>query len=978
MSSSWYMCKIVLSIVLGLGLMVVFLVVQVVNNDGLVFGYICVGVVVMVINFEIGLICMVIVDGNGNYCFVFLLVGWYMISVSQDGQVVVLVCNVIVVLGIIILVNFGFVEVIDLFIISVIGLVLLVIDVSFIELVIIVLCVELVCLLVDQNVVLVVLLVLGVVKGDVGFGGIFFGGLLIVENLFYVNGFNVIDFYNCNGFLEVLFVFYDQFQVKIGGYLVEFGCIMGGVVNVVVCLGINEFYVGIEIIMELGNWYLVVDDYYIVDGCCYFIVSCDMQLLIKINVWVFGFIVKDKLFFFVMYEVCGNMLCNINDVGMIIIDNCFGIGFWGIMVDWNVIDFNILLLMVFLNKNYNVGDVYVYDFDINMWGQCINQVFIDIGGCNWVLIWISYFINDLLMKLMYGCNECQLFICLQLDLDCNVVVVSDVLFNIDDLGVLLGCIISFIVYECNDICKQGCVDFEWILGDYLLCFGYDYENNMFDYVWYYVGLGEYYYNVYVVSVGVIIFNGVMLLVGYEGYVCVCCYEIVGIFIIVDLVYYFEDNWQVMLNLVFNVGLCNDSFDNQDVVGCSYIKMDCQIVLCLGFFWDMKGDGSIKLFGNFGCYYLLVVNVINIKQVGGLFDECIYYVFNGWNIQMLDGVEYVVFNFGFQLGNVDILQGDGMVGDLCLEVDKNMDLVYQDEVIFGFQQMLNVQWLWGVSVIYCWLYNVIDDMEISVIVQCGENGYIGWVMVNLGKKVIVWGDINCDGNVDGYFIVDMFKEGWVMYDVDGNYLGQCGWVKFKCIYGVFEFQFDCVWDDKWVFNVSYIIFWNCGNVEGLVNLDINFDDIGCIENFDDLWVNLGGDGYLFNDCWYQLKVCGIYVLILYWQFGGDLDVYFGGLIIGFGVGNFYDVINYYSYFICVQNCELLVFEDCVYECLLCGKYGCLLWIYNLGVSISYLWLFEGGNLCVKLVVYNLFNQQCMVQVDQDLQIDIFSFINFIFW
>lgn len=34
--------------------------------------------------------------------------------------------------------------------------------------------------------------------------------------------------------------------MKIGGYLVEFGCLMGGVINVIIKSGINEFKVGVN------------------------------------------------------------------------------------------------------------------------------------------------------------------------------------------------------------------------------------------------------------------------------------------------------------------------------------------------------------------------------------------------------------------------------------------------------------------------------------------------------------------------------------------------------------------------------------------------------------------------------------------------------------------------------------------------------------------------------------------------------------
>ncbi|MGN6236130.1 TonB-dependent receptor [Dyella sp.] len=974
MSSSRHMCKTALSIALGLGLMAAFPAAQAANNDGSVSGHTRAGAVVTVTNPETGLTRTVTADGNGNYRFAFLPVGRYTISASQDGQAVAPARNVTVALGTTTSVNLGSVEATDLSTISVTGSVLPVIDVSSTESATIVSRAELARLPVDQNVASVALLAPGVVKGDAGFGGISFGGSSIAENSFYVNGLNVTDFYNRNGFSEAPFAFYDQFQVKTGGYSVEFGRTTGGVVNAVARSGTNEFHAGTEITMEPGNWHSVADDHYTADGRRYLTASRDTQSLIKTNVWASGPIVKDKLFFFAMYEARGNTPRNTNDAGTTITDNRSGTGFWGTTVDWNVTDSNTLSLMAFSNKNHNVGDVYAYDFDTNTRGQRTNQVFTDTGGRNWALTWTSYLTNDLSMKLMYGRNERQSFTRSQLDLDCNVVAASDALLNIDDPGVPLGCTTSSTVYERNDIRKQGRADFEWTLGDHLLRFGYDHENNTSDYARHYAGPGEYYYNVYAASAGATIPNGATLPAGYEGYVRARRYEIAGTFTTVDSAYYLEDNWQVTPNLVLNAGLRNDSFDNQDAAGRSYIKMDRQIAPRLGFSWDMKGDGSTKLFGNLGRYYLPVANVINIKQAGGLLDERTYYAFNGWNIQTLDGVEYAVPNLGPQLGNVDTSQGDGTVGDLRSEVDKNMDPVYQDEAILGFQQMLNAQWSWGVSATYRRLHNAIDDMEISATAQCGENGYIGWVMANPGKKVTVWGDTNCDGNADGYLTVDTSKEGWAMYDADGNYLGQRGWVKPKRTYGALEFQLDRAWDDKWALNASYTISWNRGNAEGPVNSDTNFDDTGRTENFDDPWVNLGGDGYLPNDRRHQLKVRGTYALTPHWQLGGDLDVHSGGPITGFGVGNPYDATNYHSYFICVQNCESPVSEDRVYERSPRGKYGRLPWTYTLGASISYLRPFEGGNLRVKLAVYNLLNQQRTVQVDQDLQTDISSSTN----
>ncbi len=320
--------------------------------------------------------------------------------------------------------------------------------------------------------------------------------------------------------------------------------------------------------------------------------------------------------------------------------------------------------------------------------------------------------------------------------------------------------------------------------------------------------------------------------------------------------------------------------------------------------------------------------------------------------------------------MDTSQGDGKVGDLRSQVNKDMDQVFQDEAILGFQQMLDKSWSWGVSATYRRLHNAIDDMEISATGKCGANGYIGWVMGNPGKKNTVWGDTNCDGVADGWVTVDTAKEGWAMYDADGNYLGQRGWVKPKRTFTSVEFQLDRAWDNQWAFNASYTLSWNRGNAEGPVNSDTNFDDTGRTENFDNPWVNFGGDGYLPNDHRHQLKLRGTYALTPHWQFGGDLTVLSGGPITGFGVGNPYDATNYHSYYICVANCSSDRSEDRVYERSPRGKYGTMPWTYNLGASVTYLRsLGETGQLRVKFAIYNLLNQQRTVAVDQDLQTSI---------
>jgi outer membrane receptor for ferrienterochelin and colicin len=937
------------------------------NTDGSVVGRTAPGAVVTVRDAGNGFTRTVTADSKGNYRFGYLPIGHYTLESVKDGTPVAAPVGVNVSLGNATTVNIGEksgtteLEGVSVTASSVISAV----DVTSTESATNVSREQLARLPVDQNVQSVALLAPGVNKGNAGFGGISFGGSSVAENSFYVNGLNVTDFYNRNGFSEAPFAFYQEFQVKTGGYSVEFGRTTGGVVNAVTRSGTNEFKFGTEMTFEPSSWQAQSNNHYW-SGKRYLTSSEDKYTRSKINVFASGPIIKDKLFIFAMYEARGYTPQNTNDLGDTINLNDSDSGFWGTKIDWHINDKNLLELMAFSNKDKNVDSVYSYDLGTDQTGIKKDEIYSDTGGKNWAATWTSYLTDNLSMKLMYGRNERESFTRGLSDLECNPVATDgNELLNPPD-GVSLGCSTSTMVEKRNDIRKQGRADFEWTLGDHLLRFGFDHEVDTSDYSRKYPGPGGFYYTVDSIDTpGAPIENGAPVPPGYMAYVQARRYEIAGNFETTNSAYYVEDNWSITPNFLLNIGLRRDAFDNKGGDGKSYIKMDNMIAPRLGFSWDVKGDGTTKIFGNLGRYYLPVANVINIKQAGGLLDERTYYAFDGYQILDRNGAPYVIPKLGAQIGPVDDSQGDGTVGDLRSEVDHDMDSVYQDEAILGFQQAITDKWSWGVSGTYRKLHNAIDDMEISATGKCGPNGYIGWVMANPGKKVTVWGDTNCDGTADGWVNVDTSKEGWAMFDAEGNYLGQRGWKKPKRTFGSVEFQVDRAWDDKWAFNASYTLSWSRGNAEGPVNSDTNFDDTGRTENFDDPWVNLSG-GYLPNDHRHQFKLRGTYALTNHWQIGADLSVLSGSPLTGYGVGNPFDGQVYHSYFICVSNCADPHSENRVYEASPRGK-DRTPWTYDLGASITYLTpVSEKSNLRVKFAVYNLLNQQRILGVDQDQQ------------
>lgn len=928
-------------------------------------------------------------DAEGGYRFPYLPTGAYTVQSSRDGTPSGAPVDVRVGLGNASTVNLG-AGATNMAAIEVIGARgVQAVDVSSTESATNVTAEEIARLPVDRDVASVALLAPGVSQGGAGFGGLSFGGSSVAENSFYVNGLNVSDFYNRIGFSEAPFSFYKEFQIKTGGYSVEFGRTTGGVVNAVAKTGTNEFHYGTEFVWEPDSWQASRRDSYL-DGERYISRSQDFDDAMRLNLWASGPIIRDRLFFFAMYEGRRLRPEATGDDGESLTRSEADDGFWGTTLDWQVSDNNLLSLVAFSNRNRTLGNVYAYDYDGGEAGEQENTLFDDTGGRNWALTWSSYLTDSLSMKLMHGRNERDSKNSSPMDDLCNYVTAAAGVVN---PGIRRGCTTNASVYDREDQRKQTRADFEWSLGDHLLRFGADREANVSDLAQVYPGPGGVQYNVYTTTPGASIpsSGGGIVPPGYFAYVRARQYSVSGNFETTNSAYYLEDNWSVTDDLVLSLGVRQEGFDNKDAEGRSYIRMDDMWAPRLGFSWDMRGDGTTKLFGNAGRYYLPVANVINIKQAGALLDARTYYGFDGWETLVADGMPYASPILGPQFGFFDG-QGNGTVGDLRAEVDRDMDPVYQDEFILGFQQQLGASWSWGARGIYRELKNAIDDIEITATAACGPDGAMGYVMANPGEVATVWGDSDCDGTADGWIDIDTANEGWAMYDetftyerdADGdlgwtrtgsNYLGQRGYEKPRRDYKALELQADRAWDGSWALNASYTLSFSEGNAEGPVNTDTNFGDTGRTENFDDPWVNHRADGPLANDHRHQFKLRGTYALGEYWRVGGTLDARSGAPITAFGVGNPFDATAYHSYYICESQCappdgaaegDTWNSSQRVYSHSARGGEGRLPWTFDLGASVAYERDFGAAHFRAKLAFFNLLNQQRPVWVYQELE------------
>ncbi len=823
---------------------------------------------------------------------------------------------------------------------------------------------------VAQDLSSVALLAPGVIGGNSSFGGISFGGSSVAENSVFINGLNVTDFYRRQSFSSAPFAFFQEFQVKTGGYSVEFGRSTGGVINAVTRSGSNEFKSGVEFTFEPAAWRSKADDHQFdrVDGdgkpaTAIYKASHDTSSFMKANVWASGPLVKDKLFFFGMYEQRQGNYGNTNNAGTEWSRAKSDNGFWGAKLDWNITDDHRLELLAFSDEASTDNSTNQYDFNTRVIGDSMGTSVDDSGGKNGSLTYIGQFGENFTAKAMYGVNRSQALSASPADALCPQVLIDSsynaVYTAMGKPAVSCHPSGSTSVVNHHDERKVGRLDFEWALGDHLLRFGLDREEMTTDRTTHYPGPPGMRYSVFGTTPGSELDNGAVVPGGVNAIVMGRRRIDGGVFETTANAYYLEDAWSVTPNLVLNLGVRVDGFDNKTATGASFIKMDSLVSPRFGFSWDMKGDGSTKLSGNLGRYYLPVTNIINYNFAGGLIDERTFYALDGWRAATnpITGSGYMEPILGAQIGPVDDSY-NLPVDDLRQSVSRDLDAVYQDEAILGFQQMINQAWSWGVNATYRRMPNAMDDIRINAL--CGVRHGTLWPIANPGDKLTLWGTKDMGCAQDGWVTIDTSKEGYMAGGSDKI----MGYFKPKRTYKALEFQIDRAWDDKWAFNASYLWSKSEGNHEGPVNSDTNYGDTGMVQHWDHP-ANNQDYGPLFNDHRHQIKLRGSYKLNDMWSFGGTFTALSGGPITALGVawpGDSTGAASFVtegsgggSFWHCVKNCSG-PWDQREFEYAGRGWGGRMPWTYNLGANITWTLPVEGVDLKARLSVYNLLNEQ----------------------
>ena len=259
---------------------------------------------------------------------------------------------------------------------------------------------------VGRNTTAVALLAPGTVVGDGAFGNLpSFGGASVGENAYFINGMDVTNFRNGLGGSTVPFEFYKEFQVKTGGYGVEFGRSTGGVVNAVTKSGTNEWKFGAGIYYTSNKFRKTDPDVYRQDGTLFSSNSQDEGDSLTAYVEAGGPIIKDKLFIYALYEARDIERKNVITRGTELLDRKQTDPFWGIKLDWNITDNHKLEFTGWSDKREIEDTTFAYDLLTKEPGEKKGTAILSRGGKNAILKYTGYITPDFTLTAMAGVNK---------------------------------------------------------------------------------------------------------------------------------------------------------------------------------------------------------------------------------------------------------------------------------------------------------------------------------------------------------------------------------------------------------------------------------------------------------------------------------------------------------------------------------------------------------------------------------------------
>lgn len=318
-------------------------------------------------------------------------------------------------------------------------------------------------------------------------------------------------------------------------------------------------------------------------------------------------------------------------------------------------------------------------------------------------------------------------------------------------------------------------------------------------------------------------------------------------------FYLQDSWEVTDRLTLNLGVRNEAFENANVAGEVFVDIKDQWAPRLGATYDVFGDGDAKLFGFYGRYFLPVAVNTNQRLAGSEL-----FIRDTWNLDFsggandlnADGIDDATDEpiFYSQIGQSTLATGD--VKPIATQVDAQLDPMYVDEWILGYEQRIN-DWTFGIKGTYRDLGRAIDDVAIdaAVLDYCEAAGgglseaicYNVWygfhqyVLTNPGEDMTV--TLSGDD-------LSAATGGVITEDREITLTAaQLGYPEPSRTYKAVELTAEKSFDGLWGARFSYLWSDSEGNYEGALKSDNGQVDPGLSQDFDQPGLTDGAFGKL---------------------------------------------------------------------------------------------------------------------------------------
>jgi hypothetical protein len=778
---------------------------------------------------------------------------------------------------------------------------------------------------VQRDLASVALLAPGTSRGDYRFGGegnVAFAGSSIAENTSFINGLNTTNFRTGVGFSQVPFEFYDTLQIKTGGYSAKYGRSTGGVMNARSKSGTNDWDFGLNVYYETETdsspeTYLAAND-------------LDKDDTTNLDVFVSGPILKDRLFFYALYSDNAEDQRYAGITSERDFDYEVDEGFWGVKLDGYITDNHHVEYTAFSDKRDGIEGTFGFDPITRQRGSYLGDTTYKEGGDNWIASYTGDLTDSFQVSVSYGENEAN-------RTTQSATATVPVVYNYDGGFVAVGDWTSFFIEEGTDKREMSRIDFNWIVGDHDLSFGYDNETNTA--INFTVPSGGVYWlldasNVYNACTPAECPSG--------ANVRRRTYASGGSFETNSDAFYIQDVWEFSDKWTFELGLRNENFENLNGEGNVFVEVEDQWAPRLAAVFDPNGDGRSKFFANYGLYYLPIAANTNIRMAGG---ETYIHDYFDWDGVSLDsqfvpqGIPATPYE--------TVVFGNGEVPDTRSVTDANIDAMYQSEIILGYARTLDSGSEIGIKGIYRNLETTIEDVAIdAAVIDYYNNGAGSW------NPALVGGDAVEDVFTGFHqYVLTNPGENMNVYipEMDEQITltgAQLGYPKAERQYGAIEFTFARPFDGQWAVDASYTWAHSWGNHEGYVKSDNGQDDAGITQNFDQPGLTDFSYGNLPNDRRHTVKVFGTYQLENGLRFGGNFFWQSGRPLSCFGVhptdvfAADYGADSHFCDGVGVKRGSLGTTPD----------------IMNIDASVQYEMELGRSNVLLTLDVFNLFDSQ----------------------